>query len=42
MSSRKRRRRRVGHPAKGAGVDLGDERAVANFVAGWNARSDGE
>lgn len=28
--------------AKSAGVDLADERAVANFVAGWNARSDAE
>ena len=25
--------------AKDAGVDLADERALATFVAGWNARS---
>ena len=26
--------------AQAAGVDLSDERAMAAFVAGWNARSD--
>ena len=25
--------------AKAAGVDLADERALATFIAGWNARS---
>lgn len=28
--------------AQQAGVDLGDEQAVASFVAGWNARSDAD
>lgn len=26
--------------AQDAGVDLADERAVASFIAAWNARSD--
>ena len=28
--------------AEDAGVDLGDEQAVASFIAGWNARSDAD